>query len=45
MRAIPDAIVSQDEVIGEEERDCLESQWNQSSAAAAAAASWSARPA
>jgi HK97 family phage portal protein len=28
-RAIPDAIVSPDEVIGEEERDRLESQWNQ----------------
>jgi len=27
-RAIPDAIVSPDEVIGEEERDRLESQWN-----------------
>jgi HK97 family phage portal protein len=28
-RAIPNAIVSPDEVIGEEERDRLESQWNQ----------------
>lgn len=27
-RAIPDAIVSPDEVIGEEERDRLEAQWN-----------------
>src|SRR5205807_1667499 len=27
--AIPDAIVSPDEVIGEEERDRLEAQWNQ----------------
>jgi HK97 family phage portal protein len=27
-RAIPDAIVSADEVMGEEERDRLESQWN-----------------
>ena len=27
--AIPDAIVSPDEVIGEEERDRLETQWNQ----------------
>jgi HK97 family phage portal protein len=28
-RAIPDAIVSPDEVLGEEERDRLEAQWNQ----------------
>jgi HK97 family phage portal protein len=28
-RAIPDAIISPDEVIGEEERDRLEAQWNQ----------------
>src|SRR5947199_10634497 len=27
-RAIPDAIVSPDEVMGEEERDRLETQWN-----------------
>ena len=28
-RAIPDAVISPDEVIGEEERDRLETQWNQ----------------
>ena len=28
-RAIPDAIISPDEVLGEEERDRLEAQWNQ----------------
>ncbi len=28
-RAIPDAVISPDEVIGEEERDRLEAQWNQ----------------
>jgi HK97 family phage portal protein len=28
-RAIPDAIISPDEVVGEEERDRLEAQWNQ----------------
>jgi HK97 family phage portal protein len=28
-RAIPDAIISPDEVIGEEERDRMEAQWNQ----------------
>ena len=38
--AIPDAIVSPDEVIGEEERDRLETQWN-SAFARAARARWS----
>jgi HK97 family phage portal protein len=28
-RAIPDAVISPDEVIGEEERDRMEAQWNQ----------------